>query len=258
MRVRRGTSRAHVAGRQMRGARRVAASGCAGLSRRAMPLKTPLTTLALLTLACTPGPGTTDSATTHGGSTEGTGGSTAATASATESTGAASTGPTASTGATTAVETSSTGTGTTSTSTSTTDGPPPAAACGMEGGICIAAGSCAPAGGTVAPSSPGGCFFDDGPAECCVPPGPVPDAMTCAEAGGLCAPIGGCLDAGGYLTSIDGGCEFQGVFACCVPHDRCGDQTIECCDGPTVFNPTCDAGVFVCPAGVPMPIGTCL
>lgn len=128
----------------------------------------------------------------------------------------------------------------------------------MQGGICMGAGTCAPAGGTVAPSSPGGCFFDDGPAECCVPPAPLPDAMTCAEAGGLCAPIGGCLDAGGYLTSIDAGCEFQGNFACCVPHDRCGEQTIECCDGPTVFNPTCDAGVFVCPAGVPMPIGTCL
>ena len=50
----------------------------------------------------------------------------------------------------------------------------------------------------------------------------------------------------------------QGLFACCVPHDRCGDQTFECCDGQAVFNPSCDNGMFVCSVGTPTPIGTCL
>lgn len=202
-----------------------------------------LLSFALALAACTPDPNDTDSASGSGGSsTAGTSG--AASTSATTS-------PTSTTDATSTTEATATAGG-------TTEGPPPAAACGMDGGICVGAGTCAPAGGTVAPSSPGGCFFDDGPAECCIPPGPKPGAMTCADAGGLCAPIGGCLDAGGYLTSIDAGCDFQGVFACCVPRDRCGEQTIECCDGLAVYNPNCDDGMFVCPAGTPKPIGTCL
>ena len=214
-----------------------------------------LTILALALAACAPDPNGTDSA---GGS------SSAATTSSTSSASDTSTSATETSSPTTTSGPSSTTADTSSDTAATTAGgtsgepPPPAAACGMDGGICVGAGTCAPAGGTVAPSSPGGCFFDDGPAECCVPPAPKPGAMTCADAGGLCAPIGGCLDAGGYMTSIDAGCDFQGVFACCVPHDRCGDQTIECCDGQAVFNPMCDEGMFVCPAGAPQPIGTCL
>lgn len=156
---------------------------------------------------------------------------------------------------------SSTGTDTdtpTPTSGSSTGDGPAAAECEMAGGICIAQGSCAEAGGSVAATSPGGCEFADGPAECCVPPAAKPDPKDCANAGGLCAPIGGCLDAGGYFTSIDKGCEFSGNFACCVPHDRCGEQTIDCCTDTASFNPACDNGVFVCMTGDPMPKGTCM
>lgn len=217
---------------------------------------------ALTLPACNPTPGDTDSASGSGSSsTAGTSGTSDATtgASSSDATGSAST---SSASDATSSPTSTTGVSSTTSDTTTaggtTEGPPSAAACGMDSGICVGAGECAPANGTVAPSSPGGCFFDDGPAECCVPPAPKPDAMTCADAGGLCAPIGGCLDAGGYLTTIDAGCDFQGLFACCVPHDRCGDQTFECCDGQAVFNPSCDNGMFVCSVGTPTPIGTCL
>lgn len=185
-----------------------------------------------------------------------------------------STGP-GSTGESTGGSVTDSGTGGTSTTgVTTTDGsestsptssggttgeePPSAAACAMDGGICIGAGSCGPAGGTVAPSSPGGCKFDDGPAECCVPPDPKPNAMNCTDAGGICAPIGGCLDAGGYFTSNDAGCDMGASFTCCVPHDRCGAQTIECCDGAAVFLPSCDDGMQVCTIGRAVPLGTCL
>ncbi|HMY20060.1 MAG TPA: hypothetical protein PKA58_27225 [Polyangium sp.] len=137
-------------------------------------------------------------------------------------------------------------------------GGPSALACQMAGGICIAAGTCTPAGGTVAAGSPGGCFFDDGPAECCIPTQPKMNPTTCAEAGGLCAPIGGCLDAGGYFTSVTMGCDMGASFTCCVPHAQCGDATIECCDGQAVFNPSCDKGMLVCQFGMPVPKGTCL
>jgi hypothetical protein len=140
--------------------------------------------------------------------------------------------------------------------TATTD--EPSGTCAADGGICVGADTCVQQGGSIAPSSPGGCTFDDVEAECCVPPPPKPGATTCTDTGGVCAPIGGCLAVDGYITSIDDGCEFQGLYACCVPHDRCGDQTIECCDGDAVFNPVCDDGVFACTAGDPVPIGTCL
>lgn len=137
-------------------------------------------------------------------------------------------------------------------------GGPSALACQMAGGICIAAGTCTPAGGTVAATSPGGCFFDDGPAECCVPTDPKMNPTTCAEAGGLCAPIGGCLDAGGYFSPTTTGCDMGPSFTCCVPHKQCGEQTIECCQPPTVFNPSCENGMFVCQFGMPVPKGTCM
>lgn len=158
---------------------------------------------------------------------------------------------------------SSTGTtGTTTTTTPTTGADtgnaPPAAECAVAGGICIEKGGCVKGGGSIAAASPGGCAFDDGPAECCVPPAAKPKPETCRDAGGLCAPIGGCLDAGGYFTSVTTGCEFSSTFACCVPHDRCGEQTIECCTDRAAFNPSCDNGAFVCMTGEPVPNGTCM
>ena len=137
-------------------------------------------------------------------------------------------------------------------------GGPSALACQMAGGICLPQGACATANGTVAAMSPAGCAFDDGPAECCVPPAPKMNPATCAEAGGLCAPIGGCLDAGGYFTSTNAGCAMGASFTCCVPHGQCGDQTIECCEPQTVYNPSCDKGMFVCQFGMPVPKGTCM
>lgn len=134
---------------------------------------------------------------------------------------------------------------------------PKALECQKAGGICVAQGECAIAGGSVAATSPGGCFFNDGPAECCVPTAPKMNPTTCAEAGGLCAPIGGCLDAGGYFTSTTAGCDMGGSFTCCVPNAQCGEQTIECCEPMTVYNPNCDEGMFVCPLGMPVPKGTC-
>lgn len=203
-------------------------------------------------LACIdPDPAGTDSA---------TGTATTGTATITDSTDSTATqGTTGGTDTTDATGTQGTDptTGVATGSTGEPPPPPPAAVCGMAGGICVGQDTCAMAGGTVAADSPGGCFFDDGPAECCIPPAPKPGAMTCADAGGLCAPIGGCLDAGGYLTSNDAGCEFQGNFACCVPQAQCGPQTIECCTDSAVYNPTCDDGMFVCLDGMPVPFGTC-
>jgi hypothetical protein len=118
-------------------------------------------------------------------------------------------------------------------------------------------GACAQAGGTVPASSPAGCFFSDGPAECCVPPAAEPSPTTCAQAGGLCAPIGGCLDAGGYFTSTNAGCNAGGSYACCVPHAQCGEQTIDCCTDMTIYRPACDGGKLVCTLGMPFPKGTC-
>lgn len=165
--------------------------------------------------------------------------------------------------------TGTTGAGSTSTGTTASETTTPttgastgesfaAAECEAAGGICMGAGGCVMAGGSIAQTSPGGCEFADGPAECCIPPAAKPKPMTCVDAGGLCAPIGGCLDAGGYFTSIDTGCEFSGNFACCVPHDRCGEQTVECCTDRAAFNPSCDDGAFVCMTGEPVPNGTCM
>lgn len=171
----------------------------------------------------------------------------------------ASSGSSSTTGAT-GTSTGTTGTGTmTPTTTGATTGDSPAAAeCADAGGICIGKGGCAMGGGSLAAASPGGCAFDDGPAECCVPPAGKPRPRECSDAGGLCAPIGGCLDAGGYFTSVTTGCEFSGTFACCVPHDRCGEQTIDCCTDTAVFGPACDAGEFVCMTGEAKPRGTCM
>ncbi len=47
-------------------------------------------------------------------------------------------------------------------------------------------------------------------------------------------------------------------FACCVPHDRCGEQTIDCCTDMASFSPSCDSGKFVCRTGEPTPRGTCM
>jgi hypothetical protein len=170
-----------------------------------------------------------------------------------------SSGTTGTTGTTTGTSTGVAETGTMTPTTSGTTGDSPAAAeCEMAGGVCIGKGGCAMAGASVAATSPGGCSFDDGPGECCVPPAAKPKPKTCADAGGLCAPIGGCLDAGGYFTSIDKGCEFSGTLACCVPHERCGEQTIECCTDTASYGPACDNGKFVCMTGKPMPRGMCL
>lgn len=147
---------------------------------------------------------------------------------------------------------------TTPTTGGSTGGGPAGAECGMAGGICIGQGGCADAGGSIAANSPGGCEFADGPAECCIPPAAKPGAKNCADAGGLCAPIGGCLDAGGYFTSIDKGCDFSGNFACCVPHERCGEQTLDCCTDTAVYSPACNEGEFQCMTGDPVPRGTCM
>jgi len=170
-------------------------------------------------------------------------------------------GSTGSTGASTGLATDSTGKTAseppTSTTGASTGDAPPAFECGQAGGVCIAKGGCAEGGGEVAAASPGGCDFDEGPGECCVPKASKPNPKTCEDAGGLCAPIGGCLDAGGYFTSFDKGCEFSGTFACCVPHERCGEQTIDCCTDGATFNPSCDSGEFVCLTGEAKPKDSC-
>ena len=162
-----------------------------------------------------------------------------------------------STGTTGTTGTTDVGTTTPTTGADTGD-VPTAAECAVAGGICIGKGGCAKGGGSIAAASPGGCAFDDGPAECCVPPAAKPKPENCRDAGGLCAPIGGCLDAGGYFTSVTTGCEFSGTFACCVPHERCGEQTIDCCTDMASFSPSCDGGKFVCRTGEPTPRGTCM
>ncbi len=226
------------------------------------------TTLALLVPACNPTPSDSDSSSSGASTTAASTSDTTSPTSGPDTTGSTGTSdPTSSTGtseptsSSTSGDTSEPSSGTTGSVDSTGDVETtgaPAGACAAEGGICVAVGDSARQGGAVAPSSPGGCFFDDGDAECCVPPPAKPGATTCSETGGICAPIGGCLAVEGYLTTIDDGCEFQGLFACCVPHDRCGDQTIDCCDGDAVFNPACDDGEFVCVAGQPEPVGSCL
>ncbi|WP_235880455.1 hypothetical protein [Polyangium aurulentum] len=133
-----------------------------------------------------------------------------------------------------------------------------ASECQQAGGICVSRCSCARDNGTVAASSPAGCDVDGVPAECCVPPLPQQNPTTCAEAGGLCTGIGGCLAAGGHYTSTDAGCDDRPGIVCCVPHDRCGEETIECCMGSWVAYPTCDNGMLICPmGGTPVPKGTC-
>lgn len=131
----------------------------------------------------------------------------------------------------------------------------PAEDCEKADGVCVPAGSCAPQGGSVENGSTE-CHFDDGPAECCDPPEPKANPANCADEGGVCAPIGGCLQAGGYFTKTDP-CNMGPSFRCCVPHSVCGDQTIDCCEGGAVFNPSCDGGQFVCVVGQPAPVGQC-
>jgi hypothetical protein len=133
-----------------------------------------------------------------------------------------------------------------------------AAECAMAGGVCVPAGRCAPEGGAVAPVGVGGCQFDDGPAECCVPPAPQPSGTSCRDFGGVCAPIGGCLAAGGYFTPEEGDCGPNPSSSCCVAHSRCADQTpIDCCQDGATFRPACDDGRLVCVVGEPRPVGAC-
>lgn len=126
--------------------------------------------------------------------------------------------------------------------------PFPAAECGKAGGLCVSQGTCAQSGGKVT-ADPGGCHFDDGPAECCVPPAPNPDGKTCADLGGICAPIGGCLSAGGHFTPQNPCAEPE--QNCCVASATCGPESIKCCEGGTTFRPACDGGKFVCVVGQP-------
>ena len=127
--------------------------------------------------------------------------------------------------------------------------PLPAAECGNAGGVCLSKGTCATTGGKVT-ADPGGCHFDDGPAECCVPPLPNPGGKTCADLGGICTPIGGCLSADGHFAAEDS-CTDPGQ-ACCVPFAACGPETIKCCEGGTTFRPACDQnGKVVCVVGQP-------
>lgn len=128
----------------------------------------------------------------------------------------------------------------------------------MAGGVCVAQGECAAAAGTIVLPGTSGCHFDDGPADCCVPQDPKPGAATCPENGGVCTMVTGCLQAGGYYTSTDADCVQAAGVVCCVPHDRCGDQVIDCCTDMTVFLPNCDNGMFVCEFGEPKPKGTCM
>lgn len=227
-----------------------------------------LTTIALLLLACNSGGDETgggSSSSSGETSAPGTSGSTSGTTAADDSSTASpttaaddsSTGSTSDPTVTSSGATHTTSDGDTGTSTSGTTGEP-LGACAADGGICMGANTCVAEGGTIAPSSPGECHFDDIDAECCIPPPAKPDPATCTEAGGLCAPIGGCLQTGGYFTTNDAGCEFMGNFACCVPHDACGELTIECCDGQAAYNPACNEGVFACEVGEPVPVGTCL
>jgi hypothetical protein len=110
---------------------------------------------------------------------------------------------------------------------------------------------------TVLPNDAGGCHFDDGPAECCVPKSPSPAPADCVGAGGVCTSVGGCLDATGYQTTPKTGCPVDASTVCCVPHSYCGDETVDCCSGQTVFSPSCVGGKFVCEAGQMKPKGTC-
>jgi len=114
--------------------------------------------------------------------------------------------------------------------------------------VCVAKGSCATSGGKVT-ADPGGCHFDDGPAECCVPPPPNPDGKMCSDLGGICTPIGGCLSSGGQFTAQDPCSEPE--QACCVSAATCGTPTIKCCEGGTTYRPACDGGKFVCVVGQP-------
>jgi hypothetical protein len=129
--------------------------------------------------------------------------------------------------------------------------------CPAQGGICVLAGECNSLGGTVPEGASGGCHFDDGDAECCIPPEPQPSGTSCTEVGGVCTSIGGCLQSGGYSTPPEISCEGGVGITCCVAGDRCGEVDIECCADGTTFRPACDAGEFVCVAGEPHPLGSC-
>ena len=124
--------------------------------------------------------------------------------------------------------------------------------CADSGGICVSLGTCQEQAGTVAEAADD-CHFDDGVAECCVPPDVQPDGTTCAELGGICTSIGGCLQSGGNPALPEIACEGGVGAVCCTAHDVCGDANIECCSAGVHYRPACDNGEFVCPVGEPCP-----
>ena len=131
--------------------------------------------------------------------------------------------------------------------------------CAMSNGVCVAAGTCMPRGGTVVASGPGGCQ-----GECCAPPQPSPSGSTCNDLGGLCVFLPDCSGGGGYLVhKKTSDCNnVNPPFGCCVPRSRCGEQTIDCCEGDGIngvrtYSPECDDGKLVCRFGEPRPAGTC-
>lgn len=124
--------------------------------------------------------------------------------------------------------------------------PAEAEACAAAGGTCVGAGSC---GGTVDEAASSSCHFDDGPADCCIPPEPAASGDSCAELGGVCAPVGGCYQTNGWFAPDDGGCEAElgPVGVCCLPHDACEDWGTQlCCAESSAYVPNCDRGEVVC------------
>ncbi len=80
-------------------------------------------------------------------------------------------------------------------------------------------------------------------------------ADTCTELRGACTSVGECLQEDGYFTpeSVCGGPQ----AVCCVPHERCGTETIVCCGDGVTFRPACNSdGEFVCVVGEPAAVGS--
>jgi hypothetical protein len=127
-----------------------------------------------------------------------------------------------------------------------------AAACAGAGGVCVQAGTCGPLGGELGADAVGGCNFDGAEAECCIAPEPeADDAPTCTGRGGVCTSVGACLQAGGHSAPPEVACEGGPGATCCLPYDRCGEVTIECCSEGATFRPACEGGELVCAFGEP-------